>query len=93
MPAVKAITITIPEELDKRAAAEAKRRGMSKSELIRRGLEAVLPEAPQPKKLDPEFERLIAERPDLEMWIRLSGFGSDAISVEPRDIDRIVYGI
>ena len=90
---VKAITITIPEELDKRAAAEAKRRGLSKSELIREGLEAVLPVPEGPRDLAPELERLIAERPDLEMWIRLSGFAHDAEPLEPDDIDRIVYGI
>ena len=33
----------MPEELDAQAAAEARRPGISKSELIRRGLAAVLP--------------------------------------------------
>jgi len=75
---MKAITITIPEELDARAAAEAKRRGISKSELIRRGLAAVLPE---PEESGPH-----------DLWIQLAGFGSEGVTVEPGEIDRIVYG-
>ena len=75
---VKTIAVTLPEELDQRAAAEARRRGISKSELIRRGLAAVLPEA------DAEHES--------DLWQSLAGFGSDHVSAEPGEIDRVVYG-
>jgi len=74
---VKAITITIPEDLDAEAAAEAKRLGISKSELIRRGLAAVLPER--------EIE------PDDDPWRRLAGFARPGLSADPGDIDRVVY--
>ncbi len=48
---MKAVTITMPEELDAEAAAEARRLGISKSEMIRRGLAAVLPAGrPEPVK-------------------------------------------
>ena len=75
---VKAVTITIPEELDAEAAAEARRLGISKSELIRRGLSAVLP----------------AERLDTggDPWSDLAGFGSEGLHVEPGEIDEVVYG-
>lgn len=75
---VKAVTITIPEELDQRAAAEARRRGISKSELFRRGLAAVLPEPVGDAEANP--------------WRSLAGFGSDGVSVEPGEIDDVVYG-
>jgi ribbon-helix-helix CopG family protein len=75
---MKTITITIPEELDKRATAEARRRGMSKSELIRQGLGSVLSPAPQGSGDDP--------------WHSLAGFGADDISVRPGEIDDIIYG-
>lgn len=75
---MKTVTITIPEELDARAAAEARRRGISKSELIRRGLDAVLPEAAGDAESDP--------------WRSLAGFGSSGISVAPGDVDDVVYG-
>lgn len=77
--AMKAVTITMPEELDSEAAAEARRLGISKSELIRRGLAAVLP----------------ASRPDPvnNMWLERAGFGSKGISVEPGEIDELVYGL
>jgi hypothetical protein len=74
---MKAITITIPEDLDAAAAAEAKRRGISKSELIRRGLAAVLPQRD--------------DVPD-DPWHRLAGFADDAVATEPGEIDRVVYG-
>jgi hypothetical protein len=75
---VKTITITITEELDKRAAAEARRRGISKSELIREGLGAVLgPDAGDQGE---------------DLWRSLAGFGSPRLSVEPGEIDETVYG-
>ncbi len=76
---VKTITITIPEDLDDRAASEARRRGISKSELIRRGLDAVLPAVP-------------AGQPDDDPWRTLAGFGSPGTSVGPGEIDQVVYG-
>ena len=76
---VKTITITIPEELDARAAAEAKRLGTSKSELIRRGLSAVLPSVDEPVAHD-------------DPWTALAGRGPSGVSVAPGDIDRELYG-
>lgn len=76
---MKTVTITIPEDLDARAAAEARRRGISKSELIRRGLDAVLPAVPD-------------DAPETDVWRSLAGFGSDDLSVEPGEIDDVVYG-
>lgn len=75
---VKTITITIPEDLDSRAAAEAKRLGTSKSELIRRGLSAVLP----------PVDDTIADDP----WTALAGRGPSGVSAAPGDIDRELYG-
>lgn len=77
--AMKAVTITMPKELDAEAAAEARRLGISKSELIRRGLAAVLPAC------GPE--------PVANMWLERAGFGSKGISVEPGEIDELVYGL
>ena len=75
---MKAVTITMPPELDAEAAAEARRLGISKSELIRRGLAAVLPESkPEPAE---------------SMWVARAGFGSKGISVKPGEIDGFVYG-
>lgn len=74
---MKTITITITEELDRRAAAEARRRGISKSELIREGLGAVL--SPQPGD-DGE-----------DVWHSLAGFAAEGISVDEGEIDEIVY--
>ena len=76
---VKAITITIPEELDERAAAEARRRGISKSELIRKGLDAVLQNVGGADVSD-------------DVWRSLAGFGSNELSVQPGEIDSVVYG-
>ena len=77
MALMKAVTITLPAELDARAAAEARRRGISKSELIRRGLEFVLPSS------EPE--------PSTDLWSALAGFGSPGVSAEPGEIDAVVY--
>ncbi|MGA9597138.1 MAG: ribbon-helix-helix protein, CopG family [Acidimicrobiia bacterium] len=74
---MKTITITIPDELDAEAAAEARRRGISKSELIRRGLAAVLPDQDIGAEEDP--------------WRRLAGFASPNASVDQGEIDRVVY--
>ncbi len=76
--AVKAVTITMPEELDAEAAAEARRLGISKSELIRQGLAAILPAGKPEQRKD--------------IWYELAGFGEPGISVEPGEIDEIVYG-
>jgi Arc/MetJ-type ribon-helix-helix transcriptional regulator len=74
---MKTITITIPDELDAEAAAEAKRLGISKSELIRRGLTALLPDHDLETEEDP--------------WRRLAGFASERATAEPGEIDRVVY--
>lgn len=74
---MKTITITITEELDRRAADQARRRGISKSELIREGLGAVLGPVTDDESGD--------------LWESLAGFGTDGISVEEGEIDEIVY--
>jgi hypothetical protein len=80
LPGVKTITITITEELDRRAAAEARRRGISKSELIREGLGAVL---------GPETGDDAGRGAD--PWLSLAGFGAADLSVESGEIDETVY--
>lgn len=75
--AMKTITITIPDELDADAAAEAKRRGISKSELIRRGLATLLPHQDAHPADDP--------------WHQLAGFAGGELTAEPGEIDRVVY--
>lgn len=77
---MKMVTITIPEALDQQAAAEAKRRGISKSELIRQGLDAVMPPA------------TATDDAPSDPWRSLAGFGSPGLSAERGEIDRIVYG-
>ncbi len=79
---VKTITITIPEDLDAAAAAEAARLGTSKSELIRRGLRLVLP----PTDVAPTEART-----DATTWAALGGFGRADLDVEPGEVDRVVY--
>lgn len=74
---MKTITITITEELDRRAAAEARRRGISKSELIREGLGAVLGSETGDSGEDP--------------WRSLAGFGGDGLSADPGEVDETVY--
>ena len=74
---VKTITITIPDELDAQAAAEAKRLGISKSELIRRGLMALLP--------DHDLET------GEDAWRRSAGFAAEYVTAEPGEIDQVVY--
>ena len=75
---MKSITITIPEELDRRAAEEARRRGISKSELIREGLGAVLGQG--------------LEDGGNDLWNSLAGFGAPGLSVDDDEIDDTVYG-
>ena len=75
---VKTITVTIPEDLDERATAEARRRGISTSELIRQGLGFVL---------TPESDRI-----DKDPWHSLAGFGAEHISVRPGEVDDVIYG-
>ena len=74
---LKTITITIPDELDAEAAAEAKRLGISKSELIRRGLTTLLPDHDLETAGDP--------------WRRLAGFASEVAVAEPGEIDHVIY--
>lgn len=75
---MKTIAVTISEDLDRQAAVEARRRGISKSELIRRGLATVLPKPAVEAESDP--------------WRTLAGFGSEDLSTEPGEIDEVVYG-
>ncbi len=76
---MKAVTITVPEELDADAAAEARRRGISKSELYRLGLRSILPE-PLPGDGDDPLRFL-------------AGFVDSTLSTEPGEIDEVVYGL
>ena len=78
--AMKTVTITMPEDLDERAMAEAQRLGISKSELIRKGLDAVLPPIAEP------------EAGAADPWRSLAGFGSPTVSAGPGSIDDVIYG-
>jgi hypothetical protein len=75
---MKTITITITEELDAAAAAEARRRGLSKSELIRLSLSSVLTEKPAQQGSN--------------LWLELAGFGNPDLTVDEGEIDETVYG-
>ena len=74
---MKTITITITEELDRRAAAEARRRGISKSELIREGLGSLLGPEPADDGKD--------------LWQSLAGFGAEGLTVKEGEVDETVY--
>ena len=74
---VKTISITIDEHLDTAARLEAQRLGISKSALIRQGLLHMLQCSEPPAKGDP--------------WTTLAGFGPSGLSVEPGEVDDIVY--
>jgi hypothetical protein len=74
---MKNITITITEELDAAAAAEARRRGLSKSELIRLSLASVLTGQP-------------SNHGD-NTWLELAGFGNPDLTVDADEIDDTVY--
>lgn len=84
MLAVKTITITIPEELDAAAAAEAARLGTSKSELIRRGLRLMLSPAGE--------TGATTDRAEVTAWAELGGFGGAGVEAAPGEVDRVVYG-
>ena len=79
---MKTISITIPIELDHRAAAEARRRGISKSELIRMGLAEVLPEAMAEVDTSSSTADYFRER---------AGFAQEGDREEPNEVDRVVY--
>jgi hypothetical protein len=76
---VKTVTITIPEELDRRAAREARRRGVSKSELFRRGVAALLPNESD-------------DDADVDPLMGLAGFIDMEIEPGSGGIDEVVYG-
>ena len=82
---MKTISITIPIELDRQAAQEARRRGISKSELIRQGLAKVLPD---PLESMPEYD---STKSIAELLIERGGFGTPGVTAGD-DIDAVIYG-
>lgn len=80
MTAVKTISVMVDEELDDAAKVEAIRRGISKSELIRRGIQHMLGDSES------------AAEPGHDPWETLAGFGPAGVSVEAGEIDSVVYG-
>jgi Ribbon-helix-helix protein, copG family len=75
---VRSTTIRLPNELDARVRAEAVRRGISKAELVRRSLAAVLQGADE-------------LRGGNDPWRSLAGFGSRGDSSTAGEIDVVIY--
>jgi Ribbon-helix-helix protein, copG family len=75
---MKTISITIDEELDARVAAEAKRRGMSKSEYFRLSVATALPESDR------------TDQPTGDPLVDLAGFASYDSHGEHHDT--VIYG-
>ena len=71
-------TIRLPDELDARVRAEAVRQGISKAELVRRSLVAVLSGVDEASHGN-------------DPWRELAGFGSCGNSSEEAQIDAVVY--
>ncbi len=78
---LKSVTIMMPVELDKAAADEAERRGMSKSALIRQGLRSELAD---------EYDET-SEGASHDPFRDLAGFGSSGVTTAEDEIDRTVY--
>jgi hypothetical protein len=76
---MKAITITVPEELDADDAAEARRWGISKSELYWIGLRSILADPIPVDRDEPRRSQ--------------AGFVDSDLSTEPGEIDEAVYGL
>lgn len=81
---MKTISISIDEALDARVTAEAKRRGTSKSEVVRRKLEGSLPDV---EETDPERTSLTGN-PLLD----LAGAGDPDVDTGGQHHDEVVYG-
>ncbi len=77
---MKPVTITITEELDAAAAEEARRRGVSKSALVREGLRAVISGSDTTDAQDPD------------PWRDLAGFADPGVTTSEGEIDDVVYG-